>query len=70
MKLWVEKKECVYWVSSSLKIPIQPPLPKPHIISFKDLFDLEGCVMLTLVEDNLTNKPMDLKSYKNFHKYH
>ena len=58
MQSWVEKKECVYWVSSSLKIPIQLLLPKPHITSFKDLFDLEGYVMLTLVEDNLTNKPM------------
>ena len=42
MQSWVEKKECVYWVSSSLKIHIQLPLPKPHITSFKDLFDLEG----------------------------
>ena len=58
MQSWVEKKESVYWVSSSLKILIQLPLPKPYITSFKDLFDLEGCVMLTLVEDNLTNEPM------------
>ena len=58
MQLWVENKECVYWVSSSLKIPIQLPLPKPHITSFKNLFDLDGCVMLTVVEDNLTNKPI------------
>ena len=62
MQSWEEKKECVYWVSSSLKIPIQLPLPKPHITCFKDLFDLEGCVMLTLVEDNLTNKSMGLKT--------
>ena len=58
---WVKKKKCVYWVSSSLKIPIQQPLPKPHITIFKDLFDLEGCVMLTLVGDNLTNKSMGPK---------
>ena len=55
------KKKIVYWVSSSLKIPIQLPLSKPHITSFKDLFDLKGCAMLTLVEDNLTNKPMGPK---------
>ena len=61
MQSWVEKKERVYWVSSSLKTHIQLPLPKPHITSFKDLYDLEGCVMLTLVEDNLTNKPMGPK---------
>ena len=40
---------------------IQLPLPKPHITSFKDLFDFEGCVMLTLVDENLTNKPMGPK---------
>ena len=28
----------------------------------KDLFDYEGCVMPTLVENNMTNKPMRLKS--------
>ena len=61
MQLWVEKKECVYWISSSLKIHMQLPLPKPHITSFKDLFDLKGYVMLTLVEDNLTNKPIGPK---------
>ena len=61
MQSWVEKKECVYWVSSRLKIPLQLTLPKPHITSLEDLLDLEGCVMLTLVEDNLTNKPMGSK---------
>ena len=61
MQSWVEKKECVYWVSSSLKVPIQLPLPKPHITRFKDLFNLEGCVKLTLVEDNLFNESMDPK---------
>ena len=61
MQSWIENKEYVYWVSSSLKIPIQLPLLKPHITHFKDLFYLEGCVMLTLVEDNLTNKSMGPK---------
>ena len=28
----------------------------------KDLFDPEGCVMPTLVESNMTNKPMGPKS--------
>ena len=46
---------------SSLKILIQLTLPKPHITSFKDLLDLKGCVKLTLVEENLTNKPMGSK---------
>ena len=31
----------------NLKISIQLPLPKPHITSFNDLFDLKGCVKLT-----------------------
>ena len=29
-----------------LKNSYSTTLPKPHITSFKDLFDLEGCVML------------------------
>ena len=69
MQSWAEKKECVSWVSSSLNIPIQLPLPKPHIASFKDLFDLEGRVMLTLVEDNLTNKPMRPKIISELHNH-
>ena len=33
-------------------------LPKPYITSLKDLFDPEGGVLLTLVENNMTNKLM------------
>ena len=31
-------------------------LPKPHITSLKDLFDLEGGDMPTLVENNLPSE--------------
>ena len=27
----------------------------------KDLFDSDGCVMFTLLENNMTNKPIGLK---------
>ena len=37
------------------------PSAQPYIISSKDLFDYEGCVMSTLMENNMTNKPMGLK---------
>ena len=52
---------CAFWVNLSLKCPINNPIPKPYITSLKDLFDLEGGVMPTLVENNMTNKPMGPK---------
>ena len=33
-----------------------------NITSLKDLFDLEGCVMPTLMENDMTNKPIGSKS--------
>ena len=33
-------------------------MPKPYIISLKDLFDNEGGELPKLVESNMTNKPM------------
>ena len=38
------------------------PNTKPYITSLKDLFDHEGSVMPTLVENNMINKPMRPKS--------
>ena len=49
------------WVNLSLKCPIIYQVPKPYITSSKDLFDSEGCVVSTLVENNITNKAMRLK---------
>ena len=48
----------VVWVNLSLKCPIVYPLPKPHITSLEDLFDLEDGNVPKLVENNMTNKPM------------
>ena len=53
------KSKC--WVNMSLKFPIIYPIPKPYITDLKDLFDLEGSVLPTLVEINITNKPMGPK---------
>ena len=49
------------WVNLSLKCPFIYQVPKSYITSSKGLFDSEGCVMSTLVENNMTNKPMGLK---------
>ena len=48
------------WVNLSLKCLVIYQVPLPYITSSKDLFDYEGCVMSTLVENNMTNKPMGL----------
>ena len=37
-----------------------PNVPKPHITSLKDLFDLESGIMPTLVESNMIIKHMGL----------
>ena len=64
-KFWVV---CALWVNFSLKFPVIYPIPKPYNTSLKDLFDLEGCVLPTLVENNMTNKPMRPKSIRgHFH---
>ena len=36
--------------------------PKPHITSLKYLFDPEGCVRPTLMENNITYKPIGPES--------
>ena len=45
----------------SLECAVNYLIPKPYITSLEDLFDPEGCVMPTLVENNMTNKLMRLK---------
>ena len=49
---------CALWVNLSFKCPINYPMPKPYIISLKDLFDLKGGELPKLVENDMTNKPM------------
>ena len=43
-------------------------MPKPYIISLEDLFDPKGGDVSTLVENDMTNKPMRPKSLgRDFH---
>ena len=46
------------WVNLNLKCPITYPLLKQYITSLKDLFDPEGGIRPTLVDNNMTNKTM------------
>ena len=56
------------WVKLSLKCPFIYLSTQPYITSSKDLFDYEGCVMSTLVENNMTNKLMGLEfTLKEYH---
>ena len=53
---------CALWVNLSLKCPVIYSIPKPYITSLKDLFDPECGVLPTLVNNNMTNKPIGPKS--------
>ena len=52
------------WVNSIFKCPVTYPTPKPYITSLEDLLYPKGGVLPTLVENNMTNKPMGPKSIK------
>ena len=45
----------------TLNVQLSTQVPKLHITSLKNLFDLEGGDMSTLVGSNMTNKPMGPK---------
>ena len=46
----------------ALKCQVNYPMPKPYIISLKDLFDPESGELPKSVENNVTNNPMGPKS--------
>ena len=52
-------KKYAVWVNLSLKCPIIYLMPKPYITSLEDLFDPEGGDVPKLVENNITDKPME-----------
>ena len=60
VKVKSEKLNAV-WVNLSLNCPVVYQVPYPYITSSKELFDYKRCVISTLVENNMTNKPMGLE---------
>ena len=52
------KKMYAVWVNFNLKCLVIYPSTLAMHYKLKDLFDSKGCVMPTLVENNMTNKPM------------
>ena len=53
------KRMYAIWVNLGLKCPIIYPMPKPYITSLEDLFYPECGDVPKLVENNMTNKPME-----------